>query len=59
MQTVLCENALFEIRFLQIFDVDEDAVSSFFELVSKPETRVGLFMSFDEAERALHKMLSE
>lgn len=57
MQTVLSENALFEIRFLQIFDVDEDAVSSFFELVQKPNRRVGLFTSFDEAERALYHML--
>lgn len=57
MHTVLSENGLFEIRFLQFFDADEEAVLSFFELVHKPDQRVGLFPSYEEAEQALHNIL--
>ena len=59
MQAILWGNDLFTIRFLEVFDEDEDLLASYFELVEKPDKQLGLFNSFLEAQQALKNRLCQ
>jgi len=59
METVICENSLFKINFIQTYDATEDAVSSFYELIKLPETSLGLYETYELAEQAALKMLMD
>ncbi|HTF94740.1 MAG TPA: hypothetical protein VL995_01285 [Cellvibrio sp.] len=57
METVLCSNHLFQINLVQVYDVSEDAVLSFFEVVKKPDISLGLFNTYEMAEIAAFSIL--
>lgn len=45
----LIRGAKFDIRFVKIYDEDEDAVAAYFELIEKPYISHGFYDSFAEA----------
>ncbi|PUA27445.1 MAG: hypothetical protein B0W54_12760 [Cellvibrio sp. 79] len=57
METTLCANHLFQINLIQIYDVSEDAVSSFFEVIKNPDVSLGLFDTYEMAEIAALSIL--
>ncbi|HSC67777.1 MAG TPA: hypothetical protein VLC79_08810 [Cellvibrio sp.] len=53
METALYSNELFLITRVEVFDESEDKLAIFFELIERPNRKLGLFDNYSDAERAM------
>lgn len=58
MEIILLDVRHYYISFVELYDEDEDSVISFYELIERPDSTIGVYDNFDHAQREMDKRLS-